>query len=281
VKLLTDKSAFHKTLPVKIQRRTPRITLKKRLTPLNLSKPPIISFLISILLVGLTLGCSTTQERKLKNKGLTLMYKPKSIMGSELADIRLVPIQISVDEVRQQLRSLKYEELSLFGKKQQIFTRSEIKRIEGLITKALNRVSANKIVYYELETSGGTTVGDIFVSPKVLNWRFSSIRGMKFSAGGVRGSSWRMSLGSGQKYHAIEKMLGSVAKENWIEVPHHPETKSSVTPARPLLKKETSNSAIDPELEKKLQFLKRLYENKLIDKKEYHRKRKELLDKNL
>jgi hypothetical protein len=56
------------------------------------------------------------------------------------------------------------------------------------------------------------------VSPKVLNWRFLSIRGRKFSTGGVRGSSWRMLIRSGQKYHAIEKMLGSVAKENWIEV---------------------------------------------------------------
>jgi hypothetical protein len=27
-----------------------------------------------------------------------------------------------------------------------------------------------------------------------------------------------MLIRSGQKYHAIEKMLGSVAKENWIEV---------------------------------------------------------------
>lgn len=112
------------------------------------------------------------------------MYKSKSIMGSELADIRLVPIQFSVDDVWQQLRLLKYEELSLFGEKQPVFTRSEIKRIERLITKALNRVPANKIIYYELETSGGTTAGSIFVSPKVLNWRFLSIRGRKFSTGG-------------------------------------------------------------------------------------------------
>ncbi len=49
------------------------------------------------------------------------MYKPKSIMGSELADMRLVPIQISVDEVRQQLRLLKYEELYLFWEKTGFF----------------------------------------------------------------------------------------------------------------------------------------------------------------
>jgi hypothetical protein len=66
---------------------------------LKLYKPLIILFLIPDLLIGLTLGCSTTQERKLKNKGVTLMYKSKSIMGSELADIRLVPIQFSVDDV--------------------------------------------------------------------------------------------------------------------------------------------------------------------------------------
>ena len=40
----------------------------------------------------------------------------------------------------------------------------------------------------------------------------------------------------------------------------------------------TRNKPSDIELEKKLQFLKGLYEKNLVDEEEYNRKRKELLD---
>lgn len=119
-----------------------------------------------------------------------------------------------------------------------------------------------------MKTSGGTTEGDVFVSQNVLNWRFSSIRGMKFSVGGVRGSSWRMLLGSGQKYHTMGKLIGSMAIENWIEASYSQEALgSALTPARPSRKRETTTPSIGPELEKKLQFLKNLYEKNYLTKK--------------
>ncbi len=256
--------------------------------------------IISTLLLGLISGCSTTREKKLRAKGFTLMYKSKSSAGYGLEDIRLRhPVKLSEDEVRHQLKSLTFEELSLFGKKKPVFTASEIRRIERLITKAINRVPGNKIIYYELETPGGTTAGDIFASAKILNWRFSAIQGKDYSNRsftGWGGAAWRMVLSSGQKYHATKKLLGVEAQENWVEAQLHlsrkpdknsrveketadpqDERKRSRSPSPPTMKQPPA-SATDPDLEQKLQFLKDLHEKKLIDEKEYQRKRKELLD---
>ncbi len=261
-------------------------------------KQLLVFFLIPALLLGLFSGCSTTREKRLEAKGLTLMYKSKSAAGHDLADIRLKPVQLSEGQVRQQMQSLKYEELSLFGKKKPVFTPKNITRLARIITKALNKAPANKIVYYELETPSGSTEGIVFPSKNVLNWKFSSIQGGSFSSRsftGWGGSNWRLVPGSGQHYHSTKKLLGSEASENWIEAslsqPRYSERDNPVykepAPSRTKRKarratreptRKQAPSTINPELEKKLQFLKDLYEKNLVDEEEYNRKRKELLD---
>ncbi|MBT5469987.1 MAG: hypothetical protein HOK41_05245 [Nitrospina sp.] len=267
---------------------------------MKLHKPLLVFFLIPTLLLGLLSGCSTTREKKLEAKGLTLMYKSKSAAGHDLADIRLKPVQLSEGQVRQQMRSLKYEELSLFGKKKLVFMPQDITRMTRILTKALNRAPANKIVYYELETPGGSTEGIVFPSKKVLNWKFSTIQGGSFSSRsftGWGGSNWRLVPGPGQHYHSTKKLLGSEASENWIEAslsqprysernnpayqepaPTRTKRKARRATRAPTRKQAPSPPTINPELEKKLQFLKDLYEKNLVDEDEYNSKRKELLD---
>ena len=95
--------------------------------------------------------------------------------------MKLASVKVSEDEILRQLRSIQYEELALFGKKRAVFTRKQANRIGRLIAKALNKSSGNKIIYYELDTPDGATEGIVFANGKVLNWRFSSIRGRVFS----------------------------------------------------------------------------------------------------
>ena len=259
-------------------------------------------FLISTLLLGLIAGCSFTREKKLRGDGFTLMYKSKSAGGHEIADMKLASVKVSEDEILRQLRSIQYEELALFGKKRAVFTRKQANRIGGLIAKALNKSSGNKIIYYELDTPDGATEGTVFANGKVLNWRFSSIRGRVFSKrsfNGWGGSNWILLPGSGQRYHVTGRLLGKVAKENWIKValsrnsareleeekeyrdpiPSQKPRKQHRVRAEPSRKQApTRNKPSDIELEKKLQFLKGLYEKNLVDEEEYNRKRKELLD---
>mgnify|MGYP004000694071 FL=1 len=259
-------------------------------------------FLISTLLLGLVVGCSFTREKKLRGDGFTLMYKSKSAGGYEIADIKLASVHVSEGEILRQLRSLQYEELALFGKKRAVFTRKQANRIGGLIAKALNKSSRNKIIYYELDTPDGATEGNVFANGKVLNWRFSSIRGRVFSNrsfNGWGGSNWILLPGSRQRYHVTGRLLGKVAKKNWIKVPlsrnsareleeekeyrdltlsQKPRKQRRVRAEPSRKQAPTRNKPSDIELEKKLQFLKDLYEKNLVDEEEYNQKRKELLD---
>jgi hypothetical protein len=266
------------------------------------NKPILVFFITTALLLGLISGCSFIPEKKLRGKGFTLMYKSKSAGGYAIADIKLASVQVSEGEILRQLRSIQYEELALFGKKKAVFTRDQAKRIGRLIAKALNKSSGNKIIYYELDTPDGVTEGNVFANGKVLNWRFSSIQGREFSSrafNGWGGSNWRLLPGSGQRYHVTGRLLGKVAKENWIKValsrdsarefqeekkyrdsaPSRKPRKQRRVQAEPSrMQAPTENKSTDTELEKKLQFLKGLYDKNLVDEEEYNRKRKELLD---
>ena len=153
------------------------------------------------------------------------------------------------------------------------------------------------ILVFDLETSRGSTIGEIFRTENNLNFRFLSIKGVKFSTTtfgrGGAGSTWRMVPVGGQRYGVTKKLLGSSTQENWIvakmilpkisrRLSKEQEPKASNTqkdsappaPSDPV----NPSSGDDQELEKKLQFLKNLRDKNLIDDEEYEIKRKELLD---
>jgi hypothetical protein len=257
-----------------------------------------IIIIIVALVSALATGCAGTKEKKLKTKGFTLTYQDKTSAGSSISKIQLEhPLKISEPEVRRHLKSLVFEEMSLFGKKKPVFLPQEIERIGRLLTKALQRVPHHKIIHYELETPRGATSGDIFASKKYIHWRFDSIKGMEFagrsytSLGNV---NWRMVPQSGQRYQSVEKLLGNKAQENWIFAQLRPSSKMEKKsrqknrgadssrykiPQQPENTRETSPSkSVDPVLEEKLELLKGLHEKQLIDDNEYDQKRKELLD---
>ena len=252
---------------------------------------------------GMISGCASTPEKYFKTNGFTLSYKDKTSaidnfsLGSPTSKIQLShPLKMSESDVRSHLESLMFEELSLFGKKKYVFLPEDIDRIARLLTKALQHVPQHKIIHYELETSGGTTKGDIFASKELIHWRFSSIKGMGFylrSYTGWDNANWRMAPQSGQSYHATTNLIGSRAQENWIiaklapsktskrpkhKNPRHSKNKTKARSRAPAIEADLPAKIPDPALEEKLQFLKDLYEKNLIDEKEYDQKRKELLD---
>lgn len=256
-----------------------------------------ILILIVALVFGLVSGCATTHEKKLKTKGFTLSYRDKARAGSPVNKMQLShPVKLSEADVRNYLKSLVFEELSLFGKKKSVFLPQDLDRIGRLLTKAIQRVQNHRIIHYELETPGGTTEGDIFADKKHIHWRFNSIKGMGFSGRSYTGwgnTNWRMVPQSGQEYHAVHKLLGTQAQENWIitervpsKIKRNRKQKNSRTSKQrtrassrePVIQEPPPSKGPDPALEKKLEFLRDLYEKNLIDEKEYDQKRKELLD---
>ena len=263
----------------------------------------LTSILILTLNSGIILNCASTPEKLLKTEGFTLSYKDKTSakdkfsLGSPFSKIQLShPLKMPESDVRSHLESLMFEELSLFGKEKYVFLPEDIDRIARLLTKALKHVPSHKIIHYELETSGGTTEGDIFASKELIHWRFSSIKGMGFSLRSYTGwgnTNWRMVPQSGQKYHATTNLMGSRAQENWVIAKLVPtnankrlqqknswlsKNKIKDSSRAPAIEANSPAKISDPALEEKLQFLKDLHDKNLIDEKEYDQKRKELLD---
>ena len=249
-----------------------------------------------VLCSGLIFGCASPPEKTLKTKGFTLSYRDKAsanikFEGSSIDKIRLAhPLKMPESDVRGHLESLMFEELSLFGKKKYVFNSEDIDRIARLFTKALQHVPSHKIIHYELETSGGTTEGDIFASKGSIHWRFNSINGRGFSLRSNRGNTkWRLAPQPGQRYYETTNLMGSHAQENWVIANLVPakmkarprkktKRKNKAPPRAPEKDTDLPAKSSDPALEEKLQFLKELYDKNLIDEKEYDQKRKELLD---
>jgi hypothetical protein len=266
-------------------------------------KPNLTFLLLFTLLFGFTTSCSFIPEKKLKTKDFTMMYKAKTAAGYEVASLKLRPAQLSEDQVRQQMRSIIYEEMNLFGKKKPVFSREETNRFARLIAKGLNHSTPNKIVYFEIEHREGTTAGIVFSNHRRVNWKFTKIQGGAFSTRsftGWGGTRWRLVPGSSQRFYFVDKPLGSVAQENWITIPLpknserqaqaylEPEAKQPSRKQRRVQTKRSRKQAsttrtkpADTELEKKLQFLNDLYDKNLVNEEEYNRKRKELLDTHL
>jgi len=235
-----------------------------------------------VLISGLISACTTTPIKQLKTEGFTLSYKNKS--SAAINKIQTThPLKVSEAEVRYYLKSLTFEERTLFGKKKAVFLPADIDRIARLITKAIQHVPSQKIIHYALETSQGNTEGDIFASKKHIHWRFDSINGMRFSGRSytrMGSGSWRMVPQPGQKYHAIHNLLGTLAQENWVIVKRKPDVKMA-TPAKKSENNRPPITPLDPALEEKLELLKDLREKELIDEEEYDQKKKELLNTHL
>ena len=257
----------------------------------------LVLILTLVLCSGMVSGCASTSEKSFKTEGFILSYRDQASLGSPTSKIQLVhPLKMSESDVRSHLESLMFEELSLFGKQKYVFLPEDIDRIARLLTKALQHVPNHKIIHYELETSGGTTEGDIFVSTKLIHWRFSFIKGMGFSLGSYTGwgnANWRMVPQSGQRFHATTNLMGIRSQENWIiakltpsktnkrpkqKNSRHSKNKTKAPPRAPVKEADSPAKISDPVLEEKLQLLKDLQEKNLIDEKEYDQKRKELLD---
>jgi len=250
---------------------------------------------VGILLAGWNASCSSTPitgEKTHKTKDLTLSYQDKSRAGERVNDMTLQhPVSLNGEEVLHHLTSLKYEGNALMSKKNFVFHREDLYKIQPLLTRALNGLKPNLVLGYELKAKGGTTSGIVFASNNRLHWRFDEIQGLPYTASrdqrGLRGTAWRLIPRKGQKLYVSSSLLGSKSLSNWIIA------KLKMPGKAPSLKKEekkknpeqaTPKSAAPVNsntLEEKLEFLKNLHEKGLIDDQEYQQKRKDLLDKYL
>lgn len=256
-----------------------------------------ILFATAITTVLLFAGCSSTDKsagKKLTSKDFTLKYLDKAQSGTELKELNLQhPLPISERQLLFHMVALTYENYSLLGEPRPVFTKNDIMNSKRLLTKALNKAHPKNIIGFEIESEEGTTKGQLFADEKKLHWRFFEIRGVKYSLTRNKlaryGTAWRLVPKKGQKYHVTDKLLGTKQWTNWIQAkinlsaPANLKTapRKKKRSAQPIPPKTTPPAKSTAELEEKLKFLKYLHENQLIDKQEYEKKRKDLLDQYL
>ena len=267
-----------------------------------------ISLVAAIMAVLVLAGCTSTHKsagKKLTAKDLTLTYIDKAQAGAEIKELTLQhPLLITERQMVFHMVALTYENYALLGKAGPVFTKDDINNAKRLLTKALAKAHSQNIIGFKVESKEGTTHGELFASQGNLHWRFFEIRGTKYSLTRNQmaryGTAWRMVPQKGQKFHVTDKLLGSKQWINWIKAkislpaPANlriaPKKKkhlnSGATQSRPSTSQSSRPKPIAPQksttdLEEKLKFLKHLYKNQLIDKREYEQKRKDLLDQYL
>ncbi|CCQ89439.1 hypothetical protein NITGR_1050002 [Nitrospina gracilis 3/211] len=261
-----------------------------------------------VCLIAMLAGCKIKHEpessgRVLEVDDLTLRYISKFQLGDAVAQLQLQhPLEISEEALVQQMWSLKYKPNSLLGEEGRVFTKEDVMNSKRLLTKALNRARSGNAVGFTIESEDGDTEGAVFASDNRLYWKFDKIQGVahnltrNFNA--RYGSSWHMLPQEGQKYFVTGKLFGNKTWENWIvadldykgpvkirrlkrktgtTVPEKQNPKQ-MAPENTQPQATGNEPPLNPELVKKLEFLKSLHDRKLIGEEEYLEKRKELLD---
>lgn len=254
-------------------------------------RPAILFLLLGFLTIFLAVGCATP-EKKLRKGDLTLSYRHKTRSAAEVQNLKLAhPAKVSKETVARHMLALVYSHNAIFSEGEPVFTAQQVGNIHKTIAKALNKASPENIIYFELDSAGGETAVELFVTEGGLNWKFTTVRGVDYSKNMLKGwgSTWRLIPGQGQGYFESQKMLGKKTWENWIvaklNLPKPDRVKTikkrntkNSSKKKPAKKSKPQSVKENPELEKKLQVLKNLHDKGLIDDDEHKEKRKELLD---
>jgi hypothetical protein len=171
-------------------------------------------------------GCaSSPKDKELVSGNIILKYKSARSLQPDVKKIQLAhPSNIDLSRVEQIMKSLRYLELTAFGKERNVFLRKDFKELSRLITKALSKARPDQIVFFEVNSSRGVTEGETFIEGPFIHWRFQKIRGHKFNETFSRskqipvgqGSSWKLLPKENQTYFSQERFVANVVYENWI-----------------------------------------------------------------
>ena len=248
----------------------------------RLFKPLLI---LALYILAVCIGIESAIA-KTKNIKVSVSYKPKIHEQLNVKKFKLNhPIKISKRELVNHLISLRYKGSSMGNKEMGVFFPNEIKKLAPILVKAFAGVGSGKVVHIELKGKTGITVGDAFSFRNYLSWRFESIHGETFfQKNNARGWSifaWVLIPQKGQLYYKSSE--NKRIHKNWLvtklRLPVSKEKDEAISELSGILEDGDSNKKINQELERKLRHLKHLYEQGLIEEKEYKVQQKNLFEK--
>ena len=267
---------------------------------------PLFVVVFTLFLSAHNAGCAFKKPNQYKKEGIVLRPQSKLTAGAGgIERMRLDhPATIPEAILRNQLLSLRYQELSLLGQEKSVYESEEVDQLAPLLVKGLKRVTHNSILYHQIDGKHGKIAGEVFFTHKRLHWRFHTIAGVdflnqrmrSFSGTKSQGTFWRLVPDKGQDYHKPKNSTFRLKWENWIvsnlNLPKvnvtykNDKNKSGLTSLSTKVSPQRSSKdiqkpSVSPELGKKLKALKNLHDQNLIQDEEFDRKRKELLDEYL
>ena len=168
-----------------------------------------------------------------------------------------------------------------------VFSPNEVKKLAPILVKAFAVSPSRKIIHVDLKSKTGTTVVDIFSFKNYLNWRFDSIQGETFfQKNNTRAWSifaWKLMPQKGQLYFKSGADRGRRLNKNWIiaklHLPVSDKKDEKNRGASDLSKKSNSSNKLNQELDRKLKYLKHLYEEGLIEEEEYKVQQNKLFER--
>ncbi len=199
------------------------------------------------------------------------------------------PYIMDVRSIQESMRSLTYQTKSFFwSEARPVFDSEQIRNLSPLIQKQLSIADdSQKAIFRYLDDTGKPAIqGDAFIGKNGLNWRFILLNGIKRKVGdfNVFGGSWKISGAQNLKYKT-KKVFFFFNKKitNWVVGKNiRPVSRLAIKPALPPGSPASDNdkapSLSSDEVEKKLQVLKELKDENLIDDKDYEAKRREILN---
>ena len=109
--------------------------------------------------------------------------------------------------------------MSFFGKKRNIYEPEEVDQLAPLISRGLDKISNENVLYHQFDGERGRVSGEVFYSDEQIHWRFKTVAGIDFSnqrmlKSGRRvgqGNFWKLVPGKGQGYFQLKKS-GSIIK---------------------------------------------------------------------
>ena len=250
-----------------------------------IARYPINWKIFSFLLVFFITSCALFKtEKTFSKKGLTVTFRSINALD-DVQHIRfLYPIILSEKQVLNHLLSLWHNNIVSPGKPKPVFSIQEGAKLAPLFKKALKKVETGKYLNFEFQSSKGLIEGQVFATAKNIHWRFIKINNKLYSNDPlrIRKPTWKLVPMPGQRYQTLHSRGSQKAIKNRIIVRINlpfPKQRSKSRPATKISPKNfTRSGSKELELKSKLGTLKKFLDEELIDKAEYEKKKKSLMN---
>ena len=246
---------------------------------------------ISILtLISMASPAAFAQRTGINLSGYSVELEPFRKHEKEQYGLNIAhPYSFSLKTIQESMRSLFYEQKSLFSSKEgEIFKKGVIKTVAPVITEKFKRANKDQKIAFEIYSRSGKKFiqGETFLTSQGLNWRFEIIRWEKrdIDSFEMTGEPWVLFP---QKHQTYKKWRWKKSKRvsrditNWLIAENIIPIASNILPEQQPTELTPSKKADSPQENRttkdRLLKLERLWKEKIVTDEEYKTKRKEIL----